>query len=143
MMPTSRKLLCVVYGAISIAALIATWSQNLSYPAGNPAALFINFARDTKVTAASRSITVDILLFALAATVLMVIEARKHNVRFVWLYVLGSFLIAVSVTFPLFLIARELRLGASEQPRLHAVDTILLVLLAIATGALTIWVDVL
>lgn len=143
MMPTSRKLLCVVYGAISIAALIATWSQNLSYPASNPAALLINFARDTKVTAASRSITVDILLFALAATVLTVIEARKHNVRFVWLYVLGSFLIAVSVTFPLFLIARELRLGASEQPRLPAVDTILLVLLAIATGALTIWVDVL
>jgi hypothetical protein len=142
-MPTSRKVLCVVYGAIAIVALIATWSQNLAYPAGNPLALFISFARDTKVTAASRSITADILLFALAATVLMVIEARKHNVRFVWLYVLGSFLIAVSVTFPLFLIARELRIGASEPPRLNAVDTILLVLLAIEIGALTIWVDVL
>jgi hypothetical protein len=137
----SRKVLCVVYGVIALAALIATWSQNLAY-ADNPAALFINFARDTKVTAAARSITVDILLFALAATVLMVIEARKHNVRLVWLYVLGSFLTAVSVTFPLFLIARELRIGASQPPRLHAADTILLVLLAIATGALTVWVDV-
>ena len=29
--PTSRKVLCVVYGAIAVAALIATWSQNLAY----------------------------------------------------------------------------------------------------------------
>jgi Terpene cyclase DEP1 len=141
-LPTSRKVLCAIYGAIALAALIATWSQNVAY-AHNASVFLSNFLRDTKVTAASRSITVDILLFLLAATILMVIEARKHNVRFVWLYVLGSFAIAVSVTFPLFLIARELRLGASEPPRLNAVDTSLLALLAIVVGALTIWVDVL
>jgi hypothetical protein len=51
-------------------------------------------------------------------------------------------LVAVSVAFPLFLIARELRLGASESPRLGAVDTILLVMFAILSAALTVWVDV-
>jgi hypothetical protein len=44
----------------------------------------------------------------------MVIEARKHQVKFVWVYILGGALVAISVTFPLFLIARELRLQNSS-----------------------------
>ena len=41
-------------------------------------------------------------------------------------------LIAISVTFPLFLIARERKLAATDQPGLKSVDMILLV----AFGAL-------
>jgi len=37
----------------------------------------------------------------------MVIEARKHGVRFLWAYIVFAFAIAISVTFPLFLWARE------------------------------------
>lgn len=82
-LPTSSKVLCAAYGAIAIAALIATWSQNIAYldkPSG-----FIDFWVATKVNPASRSITADIVLFALAAAVLIVIEARMHGIRFVWL----------------------------------------------------------
>jgi hypothetical protein len=59
-------------------------------------------------------------------------------VRFVWAYIVGGFFLSVSVRLPLFLIARELRMGASDGRRLHAVDTILL---AVALGGLTVWVD--
>ncbi|MCX2934218.1 DUF2834 domain-containing protein [Mycobacterium sp. CVI_P3] len=139
-MPRSSKILCGVYGAIAVAALIATWSQNLAY-LDSPARFLLDFLNDSKVTPASRSLTVDILLFLLSAVILMVIEARKHDVRFVWLYVLGGFAIAISVTFPLFLIARELRIGASDEPRLHATDTILLAVVAVVVAAATIWVE--
>jgi hypothetical protein len=44
----------------------------------------------------------------------MVAEARRLGVRFVWLYVILGFAIAISVTFPLFLIARERRLAKLE-----------------------------
>jgi hypothetical protein len=138
--PTSRKVLCGVYGAIAAAALIATWSQNLAY-FDKPARFLVDFMNDSKVTPSSRSLTVDILLLALSATILMVIEARKHGVKFVWLYVLGGFAIAISVTFPLFLIARELRMGRSDAPRLHTTDTILLAVVAVVTAVWTIWVD--
>lgn len=138
--PTSRKLLCVVYGAIAVAALAATWSQAVAY-VHSPTDFFVNFWRDTRVTAASGDITADALMLALSAVILMVIEARKHTVRFVWLYVVGSFFIAVSVMFPLFRIARELRMGASDAPRLHRTDTILLAVVAVLTVAQTIWVD--
>jgi len=112
-LPTSSKVLCAVYGAIAIAALIATWSQNAAY-FDNPGGFLFDFFNDSKVTPASRSLTVDIVLFLLAAAILMVIEARKHGVRFVWAYIVGGLTIAISVTFPLFLIARELRVGRTE-----------------------------
>lgn len=142
-LPASRRVLCVAYGVIAVAALVATWTQNAAY-FDKPGRFLIAFLNDSKVTPASRSLTADILLFLLAAVILMVIEARKHGVRFVWLYIAGAFAIAISVTFPLFLIARELRLGASDSqaPRLRTMDTIGLAVLAVAVAALTIWVDV-
>jgi hypothetical protein len=59
----------------------------------------------------------------------------------VWLYILGAAAIAISVTFPLFLIARELRVGRTASPRLSRTDTIALAVFAIVAAALTIWVD--
>jgi len=139
-LPTSSKVLCTVYGVISIAALIATWSQNIAY-FDDPGGFLLDFLNDSKVTPASRSLTVDILLFGLAAVILMVVEARKHEVRFVWAYIAGGFAIAISVTFPLFLIARELRIGRTSTTRLGALDTVLLAVVAAVTVGLTIWVD--
>jgi Terpene cyclase DEP1 len=138
--PTTRKVLCIVYGAIAVAALIATWSQNLAY-FDKPARFLLDFANDSKVTPASRSLTVDVMLCALAAMILMVVEARKHGVKFVWLYIVGGFAVAISVTFPLFLIARELRMGKSDAPRIRTTDAILLAGIAVLAAGLTIWVD--
>jgi hypothetical protein len=89
-LPTFRKVLCIAYGAIAVAALIATWSQGGPY-AHSIHAFVVGFWSDTKVTSASRFIAADILLFGLAATILMVTEARKHNVRFVWAYIAAAF----------------------------------------------------
>jgi len=96
-LPTASKVLCAVYAVIAIAALVATWSQNAAY-FDRPASFLAAFLNDSRVTAASRSLTVDILLFFLSAAVLMVFEARKHGVRFVWLYIAGGVSIAISVT---------------------------------------------
>jgi len=138
-LPTSSKVLCAVYGVIAFAALIATWSQNIAY-LDTPSGLG-GFWTDTKVNPASRSITVDIVLFSVAAAILMVIEARKHGVRFVWLYIAGGLLIAISVAFPLFLIAREVRLGRKEPTRLGRVDMTALALAAAGAAAFVIWID--
>jgi len=129
-----------MYAVIAIAALVATWSQNVAY-LDHPARFLSAFLNDTKTTPASRSLTVDILLFFLAAAVLMVVEARKHGIKFVWLYIVGGAAIAISVTFPLFLIARELRIGRIAPPRLGAADTVALAAFAIVVASLTIWVD--
>ena len=140
-MTTAAKIRCGVYAAIAVAALIATWSQNLAYNGTDLS--FSRFLPDTAVTPASRSITADILLLGLSVAVLMVTEARKHNVRFVWAYIFGGFLTAISVTVPLFLIARERRLAAegASAPRLGTLDTALLAVFTLVVVALTVWVD--
>jgi fumarate reductase subunit D len=121
--------------------LIATWSQNIAYlDSGGPLPLFTSFWQDTRANPASRSITADITLLLLAAVVFMVIEARRHSIRFVWAYVVGAFLIAISVTFPLFLIARELKLAPSDLPRLSLLDKALLAVLAVLSTVFVLWV---
>lgn len=111
-MTKNRHILCGVYAAIAVVALIATWSQNVAYLHGSG---FPNgFLQDLNANAASRSITIDILLFFLAAAIFMVVEARRLGIRYVWAYILGGMLIAISVTFPLFLIARERRLASDR-----------------------------
>jgi hypothetical protein len=137
----SSKVLCVVYGGIAVAAHVATWTQNTAYLHAGIGRFFTDFLAGVEVTPASRSIACDILYFFLAAAIFMVIEARKHGIRFVWAYILAGMLIDISVAFPLFLIARELRIGAADAPRPRPVDTILLAVLAVVVAALTIWID--
>jgi hypothetical protein len=114
-MSRTRQMLCIFYGSIALVALFATWSQNLTYFIGDTAAPDrLQYLYDLKANAAARSFTVDIGFFLLAGAGLMVAEARRLSVRFVWLYVIFGFIIAISVTFPLFLIAREMRLAKTE-----------------------------
>lgn len=93
------------------------------------------------VVALVANITADALMLGMSVAILMVVEARKYGVRFVWLYIVGAFFVAISVTVPLFLIAREVRIGAAESPRLRPFDAILLAVSGAGILALTIWVD--
>lgn len=111
-MPARSRLLCVAYIAIAIVALVLTWSQNLAYfggPSAGSATVFSAFLADAAANPAARSVTFDIVLIFYAAAVWMVFEARRLRIRFVWAYVILGLLVAISVTFPLFLAAREMR----------------------------------
>ena len=144
-MSASRKTLCLIYAAIALAALLATWSQNLPYFTGaHVAGNGPSYLLDLKANGAARSFTVDIGLFLLAAAYMMAIEARRLGIRWVWLYIVFGFLVAISVTFPLFLIAREMRLAKLEargalpggEVRLVATDFLALALTTALTAGL-------
>jgi hypothetical protein len=74
----------------------------------------MGFIAATKANPAATSIANDITIFAIAAFIFMVLEARKLGIRFVWVYITLSLAVAVSVMFPLFLIARELKLAEAN-----------------------------
>ena len=63
-MSRSKQLLCLFYALVAVAALYGTWSENLSYP---PNAVATQFLTDLRANPASRSISIDIGLFLLAA----------------------------------------------------------------------------
>ena len=141
-MTAQQRWLIVFYALVAFIALVTTWGQNLAYftEPGGVVGPFFRFVEDAKANPASRSITVDIGFFLLAAAAFMVIEARRLAVRFVWLYIIGGFLIAISVTFPLFMIAREMRAaegGADAAWRLTPSDLVGLGLVTAAVLSLT------
>ena len=147
-MPRSRRLLCTAYAAIAALALVGTWTQNVAYFHADDGLLGFALATGrfwaaTLVTPASISITVDLALFFLAAAAFMVVEARKLGIRWVWAYVVLGLLVAISVTFPLFLIARERRLAAhgdaARDLRLSAGDLAALLGCGGLTAAITVW----
>jgi hypothetical protein len=147
-MPRNRQIVCLAYATIALLALFATWSQNLSYFRPEDGALvgFIlatgRFWPETLATPASVSITVDIALFTLAASIFLILEARRLGIRFAWAYVLFGLLVAISVTFPLFLIARERRLaqtGGAVEPAVTRADRNTLVALGVASAAFSLW----
>jgi hypothetical protein len=110
------RALCWTYGLIALAALVATWSQNIRFFSQDDNDGIWGFIRDSYANPASSSITNDLLLIVVAVFVFMVVESRRVGVRHVWMYMVGSIVIAVSVFFPLFLLARELKMAQAAQP---------------------------
>jgi hypothetical protein len=111
-MTKTDQTLFTVYVTIAAIALIGTWSQNIAFFRESGDASAIAFIKACFANHAAASISIDILLFGLAAFVFMGVEARRLGIRFLWLYIALSFLIAVSVMFPIFMAVRQRRLGS-------------------------------
>lgn len=110
-MMRSEKLLCAIYAIIAVVALIATWSHNLPFLL-QPGGLELRTWYDAVyANHAAASFTNDLLFLAIAACVFIVVEGHRHHIRFYWLYILLSGITAISVTFPLFLIARQIAIS--------------------------------
>lgn len=97
--------LAVVYLCLAIVGLAGTWFFN---------ALAIVQLRDflgdlVSSGPAVSSITVDLLIVAVAGSVFVIVEARRLGMRLGWLYVAGAAITAFAFTFPLFLAMRERR----------------------------------
>jgi Protein of unknown function DUF2834 len=148
-MPRARLLLCIYYAVIAVVALVGTWGHNVAYlvPGEGPLTGFANatlrFWPATLATPASTSITVDLGMLTLAISVWMLLEARRLRVALPWLYVIGGLLVAISVTAPLFLIARERRLAAraeaAEELGLGHLDVLGLFMLGGAAIVFALW----
>jgi len=98
--------LAIAYLVIAVVGLVGTWWFNaLAIVQMN------DFVTDLVTSGpAVSSITVDLLVVAIAGSVFILVEARRLRMRFGWLYVVGSALTAFAFTFPLFLAMRQRRI---------------------------------
>lgn len=111
-MTRSEKTLCLVYGLIAVAALIGTQWVLADYLAGSGS--IGDFVDATVKGNAATFVSIDLLAVAATATIFMIVDGRKNGVRLLWLYVVLVFAIAVSVAFPLYLIARTRTVAAAR-----------------------------
>ena len=102
--------LALTWLALAIVGLIGTWTFN---------ALAIVQMRDfigdwVGSGPAVSSLTVDLLVVAVAGCILIVVESRRLGMKRAWLYIVLSGLTAFAFTFPLFLAMRERKLAAGR-----------------------------
>jgi hypothetical protein len=116
MLNGKEKLFCCTMVAMSLAALYFTWSNNIAFFNQSENADFMGFVSGAFANPAASSFSWDLLFLTGVVCILMVQEAIRWKVRFVWLYIVLAMSIAISVVFPLFLIARQLRI-AGERAR--------------------------
>ena len=100
--------LAITWFVLAIAGLVGTWTFNT---------LAIVQMRDfvgdwVNSGPAVSSLTVDLLVVAVAGCILIVVESRRLGMRGAWLYIVLSGLTAFAFTFPLFLAMRQRRLTA-------------------------------
>lgn len=112
-MTRTEKTLCAIYAALAVVALIGTqWAllDFLRSDENDMGALIDGITANP----AAGFVSIDLGVVALAAVVFMVVEGRRLRMRWWWAYVLGVFLVAVSVAFPLFLVDRTRILAAGR-----------------------------
>jgi hypothetical protein len=104
------RLLVPIYAALAAGALVATWWHNIAFISDG--GTMTDFLTDGYANHVASSLINDLWFMVGAAFVFMLVDARRTGVRHVWLYLVLSAGIAVSVMFPLYLIARERKLAA-------------------------------
>ena len=102
--------LAIIWLVLAIAGLIGTWTFN---------ALAIIQLRDfigdwVNSGPAVSSLTVDLLVVAVAGCILIVVESRRLGMKRPWLYIVLSGITAFAFTFPLFLAMRERKLESAR-----------------------------
>lgn len=108
------KTLCAVYAVVGLAALVATQIalvRHISSGEGDG----IGGLGNTVVNPAAAFVTIDLLAVAIIGLVFMVVEGRRVGMRFLWIYVLLTFAVAISVALPVFLIARQVHMADERQ----------------------------
>jgi hypothetical protein len=103
-------LISVAYLLLAIVGLVGTWYFNVqAVLAGS------DFFSDWSSTPAVSSATTDLLIVATVASIFIFLEGRRLNMKYWWLYILGSFITAIAFTFPLFLANRHRKLKALSE----------------------------
>ena len=110
---SGEKVLCAVYGMLGLIGLV-----------GTQVVLFGGYmTRDDgpyldQLTAngVATFMLIDLAVVAVIGLVFMVVEGRRLDMRFLWVYVLLTFAVAISVALPLFLIARQVHLAKERTP---------------------------
>lgn len=102
-------MLAYFYGLLAVVGLALTWSYNLAYMRENDGFSPVLFVQAGFVNPAAASLSCDILVVALAASVWMVVEARRVGVRHGWVFVVLGWFVAMAFAIPLFWAVRERR----------------------------------
>lgn len=110
-----RKHRELVYAALSVLGLLATWYFNLRFMEESGGTFsVVEFVRAGYANSAASSLSNDLLIATVTFVVWSFAEARRLQMRHWWVFPVLTFAVAFACAFPLFLLLRERRLAALE-----------------------------
>ncbi|ADI03340.1 hypothetical protein SBI_00219 [Streptomyces bingchenggensis BCW-1] len=113
------RALCLFYGLFTVGGFLVMASMAVAYVLNHrengPSGVVRDFLRDAVTNAASRFIYADLTLVWIALAGFMVVEARRLGIRYVWSYIIGAPVLALCVSFPLFMFIRQLKIASAAK----------------------------
>ena len=103
-------MLVYFYGLLAALGLALTWRYNLEYMRDNDGFSLVGFVQSGFANPAAASLSCDILVVVLAASVWLIVEARRIGVRHGWVFVVLGWFVAMAFAIPLFWAVRERKL---------------------------------
>jgi len=104
------NLIQICYLLLAVTGLCVTWYFNLQAMAANPDFSLVAFISDNYVNPSSASIANDILVVCVVFFIWCYHESKRLGLKFWWLYIPLSLVVAIAVAFPVFLFMRERKL---------------------------------
>jgi hypothetical protein len=99
-----------VYLMLAVLGICYTWYYNIQWFQITEEPSLVNFFKDAQVNLAGKSFGADLTVVVLTFFVFMIPEAIKLKIKFWWILIPLTFLIAIAFTFPLFLYMRANKL---------------------------------
>ena len=97
----------IFFAVCGILGILATWYFNLQYIQETGGFSPLDFIESTYATAASSSISNDLLIVVIVFLFWSYTEAKHLGMSHWWVYLVLTFLIAIAFSFPLFMLMRE------------------------------------
>ncbi|MEZ4886291.1 MAG: DUF2834 domain-containing protein [Chitinophagales bacterium] len=99
-----------VYLLLSILGISCTWYYNIQFFLTEADTSMTNFIALTVTTFPAKSIAMDISVVAIAFFVWYIPESIHLKIKYWWIFIPLTFLIALAFAFPLFLYVREVKI---------------------------------
>lgn len=104
----------ITYLALAIVGIAFTWYYNILFYSTTEDTAITNFIALTQTSFPAKSIVADISVVAMTFLIWMFYEARKLKMKYWWILIPLTFLIAIAFTFPLFLFFREQKIRKNK-----------------------------
>lgn len=104
-----------LYLALSILGISYTWYYNIQYFNTVENASFIGFLQDTQQNFAGKSFGADLTVVCLTFFAFMIPESLRLKIKYWWILIPLTFVIAIAFTFPLFLYLRAITLEKIDE----------------------------
>ncbi len=99
-----------LYLALAILGVCYTWYYNILYFQTAESPSFFNFFEEAKSNFASKSISADLLVVLLTFFAFYIPDSIRLKIKYWWILIPLTFIIAIAFTFPLYLYMRENKL---------------------------------